>query len=234
MSKLITKNDLTNIFNEVLPTTSVNYVVETHIEPLTIAANGYVETTFTATKSGYFPLGIVGYRIGWVSGETGKCNIYSIEMTDKSKGSVTVAYAIYNTTSASVSMNLRVDILWAKVDGTSVSLQADCIVEQGTSGEWKYRKWDSGIAEAWTLASNGSTAMTTEEGYGYYAPAKTYTFPSIFTTIKSVVTLADLSGALGGFVSSNITATSLTGYFWATRSVTKNTFLNIEVKGTWK
>lgn len=110
----------------------------------------------------------------------------------------------------------------------------DYIVEQGTSGNWTYRKWQSGKAEAWTLASNGSTAMTTAEGYGYYASAKTYTFPSIFTTIKSVVTLADLSGALGGFVSSSITKTSLTGYFWATRSVTKNTFLNIEVKGTWK
>lgn len=114
------------------------------------------------------------------------------------------------------------------------STAVDYVVEEGTDNGWTYRKWNSGKAEAWTLVSNGSTAMTTVEGYGYYASAKTYTFPSIFTTIKSVVTLADLSGALGGFVSSNITTTSLTGYFWATRSVTKNTFLNIEVKGTWK
>lgn len=148
-SEAITRNDLTNILNEVIPTASVNYVVETHIEPLTIAANAYVETTFTITKPGYFPLGIVGYRIGWVSGDTGKCNIYSVEMTDKSEGSVTVSYAVYNTTSASVSMNLRVDILWAKVDGASASFQTDYIVEQGTSGNWTYRKWNSGIAECW-------------------------------------------------------------------------------------
>lgn len=48
------------------------------------------------------------------------------------------------------------------------SLKADYIVEQGTSGEWTYRKWNSGIAECWftngyattpvptTMTSNGS------------------------------------------------------------------------------
>ena len=112
--------------------------------------------------------------------------------------------------------------------------KTDFVVEDGTANGWTYRKWNSGIAEAWTLVSNGSTAMTSAEGSGYYAPLKTYTFPSIFVTVKSVTTLADLSGSLGGFTSSNITTTSLTGYFWATRSITKNTFLNIEVKGTWK
>ena len=145
--------------------------------------------------------------------------------------------AIYNREDPRTALPQLENALRNEIGGVQAdvdSLKADYVVEQGTADIWTYRKWNSGVAEAWTLASNGSTAMTTAEGYGYYAPAKTYTFPSIFTAIKSVVTLADLSGALGGFVSSNITATSLTGYFWATRSVTKNTFLNIEVKGRWK
>lgn len=29
------------------------------------------------------------------------------------------------------------------------ALKADYIVEQGTSGNWTYRKWNSGIAECW-------------------------------------------------------------------------------------
>lgn len=112
--------------------------------------------------------------------------------------------------------------------------KTDFIVEEGIENGWTYRKWNSGVAEAWTLASNGSTAMTTTDGYGYYAPLKTYTFPAIFTTVKSVIALADLNGSLGGFISSLISTTSLSGYFWATKSITKNTYLNIEVKGTWK
>lgn len=39
----------------------------------------------------------------------------------------------------------------------------DCIVEQGTSGSWTYRKWNSGIAECWgtlsgTLAPTGNAS----------------------------------------------------------------------------
>lgn len=37
---------------------------------------------------------------------------------------------------------------------------ADYIVEQGTSGIWTYRKWNSGIAECW-----GRSAESTSEGY---------------------------------------------------------------------
>ena len=33
--------------------------------------------------------------------------------------------------------------------GGGLALPADYIVEQGTSGIWTYRKWNSGIAECW-------------------------------------------------------------------------------------
>lgn len=110
----------------------------------------------------------------------------------------------------------------------------DYIVEQGTDNGWTYRKWNSGIAECWKLISNGSTAMTSAEGSGYYAPKKTYSFPSIFTAITSVSADADLHGALGGFTISVITVSSFSGYLWATRSITKETWVNAHVVGTWK
>lgn len=201
-SETITRNDLTNILNEVIPSTSVNYVVETHIEPLTIATNAYTETTFTATKSGYFPLGIVGYRIGWVSGETGKCNVYSLKMTNKSEGSVTVAYAVYNVTSASVSMNLQVDILWAKVDGASASFQTDYIVEQGTSGIWTYRKWNSGVAECWGIYESAITGSTSW-GSVYYTTIKTVSFPTSLFVERPSCSITSIGSNIQGWGTSN-------------------------------
>lgn len=54
------------------------------------------------------------------------------------------------------SVKSAVDALDSAVDAI-----ADYIVEQGTSGAWTYRKWNSGIAECWghfgtTTTSNGA------------------------------------------------------------------------------
>ena len=235
-SETITRNDLTNILNEVIPTASVNYVVETHIEPLTIATNDYVEATFTTTKSGYFPLGIVGYRIGWVSGDTGKCNIYSVQMTDKSDGSVTVAYAVYNVTSASVSMNFRVDILWAKVDGASASFQADYIVEQGTSGNWTYRKWNSGISECWATVSVEVTSYQAWGNQYYSTPYCTATFPTDLFVSIPVVTAIRTGGAEGTTVVGGVSKTGVSTMYILRPIVPPNGTLYFSVcaNGTWK
>lgn len=233
-SETITRNDLTNILNEVIPTASVNYVVETHIEPLTIATNNYVEATFTTTKSGYFPLGIVGYRIGWVSGETGKCNIYSVEMTDKSEGSVTVAYAVYNVTSASVSMNLQVDILWAKVDGASASFQTDCIVEQGTSGIWTYRKWNSGVAECW--GEYETTITHYASAFGGYAYNTSVDYPTgLFISAPQYTYSAKVGSgfALTG-TRTGVSKDYANLYAVCTASGSQATSWDISVKGRWK
>lgn len=230
-SETITRNDLTNILNEVIPTVGVNYVVETHIEPLTIATNAYVETTFTATKSGYFPLGIVGYRIGWVSGETGKCNVYSLEMTDKSEGSVTVTYAVHNVTSASVSMNLRVDILWAKVDGASASFQADYIVEQGTDGIWTYRKWNNGSYDAVYVGTVNMQAGSAMGGGYFHQTSSALTPPSFSQTVKSLHGAAN-SAVLFSYIGH---ANDYSTYWWnASSTAVSNVSVRLEMHGTWK
>lgn len=125
---------------------------------------------------------------------------------------------------------------WDNTTWSLMSSEYDYIVEQGTSGIWTYRKWNSGIAECWVSAYGvGSTAMTTQEGYGYYAPLASYNFPtSFFNAIPSVHVTGDMLGALGGFSVSNTSSTGVAGYWWATRSVTKTCYLNIYAKGTWK
>ena len=112
----------------------------------------------------------------------------------------------------------------------------DFIVEQGTSGRWTYRKWNSGVAECWAYFKYTSVAMTTLEGYGYYAPLKTENFPSgLFYSAAPVVTVgAELNGSLGGFTISTTSKTSMSGYLWATKSATRNVYLHVHAVGNWK
>lgn len=112
---------------------------------------------------------------------------------------------------------------------------ADYIVEQGTSGIWAYRKWNSGIAECWGTISAGSIAMTTAEGYGYYSSLTTYYYPSpLFVSAPTVSTAANMNGALGNFAFNYFGSTGFNGYWWATVSTTKSPALGVHAIGRWK
>ena len=113
--------------------------------------------------------------------------------------------------------------------GTSISdLAIDYIIEEGSTGDWYYRKWHSGRRECWTSLYYANTAMTSAEGSGYYAAQKTIAFPTnFFPGNLTVNATAEMDGALGGFAIRAANKTNITGYFWATRSITKNVWLNI-------
>lgn len=64
-----------------------------------------------------------------------------------------------------------------------VSVRTDYIVEQGTSGIWTYRKWNSGIAECWgeysySVTGNGSV-WASPLYIQSYAPQQNYPFEFI-------------------------------------------------------
>lgn len=83
--------------------------------------------------------------------------------------------------------------------GNGISVAAakeDCVVAQGTSGIWTYRKWSSGMAECWLKIN--TTGSPTDEGIpsafypdgGFYEVAHTaYPFqfvdvPNVFSNVK--------------------------------------------------
>lgn len=106
---------------------------------------------------------------------------------------------------------------------------ADYVVEQGTSDNWTYRKWNSGIAELWGIF--GHTAASTD--YVEYQVAYPFTF-----TEKPVVTIS--ADGQGGYTKSlspynNSTSTTLVNitYKNSTSSSIYSQF-NIHVIGTWK
>jgi hypothetical protein len=64
----------------------------------------------------------------------------------------------------------------------------DCIVEQGTSGSWTYRKWNSGVAECWGTLSGTLAPSEAESGLsGLNVFSGSVAFPTgLFVDIPSV------------------------------------------------
>lgn len=63
----------------------------------------------------------------------------------------------------------------------------DYIVEQGTSGNWAYRKWDSGIAECWWSGNYGSVTLSIPLGTDIVSATIQLAFPFTFTEVPSCV-----------------------------------------------
>lgn len=72
----------------------------------------------------------------------------------------------------------------------------DCIIEQVSSGNWKYRKWDSGTMEMWGFTDSKTYNCTTVSGNLYYdSSSGRVEFPTAF--IVSPVVTANTVGASG-------------------------------------
>lgn len=117
------------------------------------------------------------------------------------------------------------------------AIKVDYIVEQGTSGIWAYRKWNSGIAECWGVDSR-SRAMTTQYGTAYYADIPNIMFPSgLFVSAPSVTaSRANTSGGATGLVTVSVgaDASKVFGYAYSSTSLTTTVGISIHAKGKWK
>lgn len=95
------------------PNASTKFVRVSHpVSIATIAAGGTSgEKSVTFSKSGYYPVGIVGWKSA-----AGKVMFPRLEITAASNGSVTITYNAYNAAgSASGALSAEVSVLWVKV-----------------------------------------------------------------------------------------------------------------------
>lgn len=86
---------------------------------------------------------------------------------------------------------------------------ADYVVEQGTSGSWTYRKWNSGIAECWCAVDDtltyegvmlgGHIYYTGSYAYPFnFISAPTVSYNATFTSWRvAIIGDADTKGASG-------------------------------------
>jgi hypothetical protein len=122
---------------------------------------------------------------------------------------------------------------WDKsLDTTDIK---DYIVEQGTSGEWTYRKWNSGICEAWQCRKSGGTFTTTADGALYSTDVISLSFPSFFVSLEQVLSKCNFSGWYS-WDSSWVTDTKVQFKIYTTQNVTTAQYIrvNLYIKGTWK
>lgn len=115
----------------------------------------------------------------------------------------------------------------------------DYVTEQNTSGDWTYRKWNSGVAECW--ATKTITAATNSSDAGGYVSASAATpsaFPFTFTAIPNVQVTCN-SGTITGSVTcagspSTTSAGSWKLYRNNTNAGTNDKIFMFYVVGKWK
>lgn len=81
----------------------------------------------------------------------------------------------------------------------SIPLQADKIVEEGTSGIWRYRKWESGLAECWGNSSQTIDVNNSWDSKGVlvYGTGSPVLYPFTFTEMPScMITQQNYDGLL--------------------------------------
>lgn len=148
---------------------------------------------------------------------------------------------ITSTSAASNPENYAAGTIWMQYGSTPPSSMADYVVEQGTSGIWTYRKWNSGIVECWGTKTVSSIAVSTAWGNVYYGTASAasgMTYPSgLF--IAAPIAQINLRAAGGRFWSTHAndaTATNVgTIYAIAPSSYSSQTIvINIYSIGAWK
>lgn len=98
-----------------------------------------------------------------------------------------MAYTKQNFSSGATLMASQMN----KIDTALADMSVDYIVEQGTSGIWTYRKWNSGIAECWgqKTVTDGTIATAwggVYESSGTLFPRVNYPFTFIETPICTV------------------------------------------------
>lgn len=117
------------------------------------------------------------------------------------------------------------------------AIKVDYIIEQGTNNSWTYRKWNSGIYEAWRTSTN-SFNMSTKYGTDQYYTTDYYTIPSNVLSINHI-DLKRIGGGNGLVETSiydvNITNQRVSFYIWNDGASYSGSFtMGMRLIGKWK
>lgn len=118
-----------------------------------------------------------------------------------------------------------------------IGLIDDYIVEQGTSGIWTYRKWNSGVAECWGTSTRSNVSMSTW-GSLYYGTIAADSWPSnLFLYAPNALMFARVTSGNGWLTQTTNITKSTTGTRYII-GVTNTTLSSVEIVthalGRWK
>lgn len=114
---------------------------------------------------------------------------------------------------------------------------ADYVVETGTSGNWTYQKWNSGIAECWSNNLIDQVAFNTAIGALYWDGQKrTLNYPNGLFVGSPVVNLSAFGLGSSIIIGGSYESNQNTIYYWLNcyQQTTKNVAVEVIAKGRWK
>lgn len=245
MSKVITDNDLKGVLNKVLPTAKYGAIYSASWSAASSAANNTALTNSVTIPAGtyvlicYSPIASVDFSIG-VAGHYKEMNKNGDSFALIYSCNETVTFYAQSAQSASVTFSYteRGGLYAIQIsDANYGTNEADYIIEQGISGIWTYRKWNSGIIELWgTYSENLTYTANANASGGYRAGTTSISLPFTLTNIISAV--ATPNGTSSNYYSVvsniNITTTSVSLSLDRGGAATGTTSVGIEIKGRWK
>ena len=111
----------------------------------------------------------------------------------------------------------------------------DYVVEQGTSGIWTYRKWDSGVAECWLLKSKTVTGNTSSIiGNAYYISTNLTDCPAIFSEPPRGYGSGRLGSGIGWLTCIPNEKASITLFITGSVNSTEAHVDSVMLTGRWK
>lgn len=98
---------------KILEWLSAPLVVQTTSKSQTFSASTGAAVEISVTKSGYYPLAVVGYQIAGTS--SGAAEARQIRMSSQSNGSGTAYIYVWNNSSSSYTWTVTAHVLWIKL-----------------------------------------------------------------------------------------------------------------------
>ena len=121
----------------------------------------------------------------------------------------------------------------ANLDQIMDYLADNSIAEQGTDGDWTYRKWSDGTAECWAKVSSTFAPTNTASPINYRLLTKTLPTGLFYTAMEAFVDIYWGSGV--SWASARQLSTSEVGYsVYKLSSGSENADIYFHVIGTWK
>ena len=115
---------------------------------------------------------------------------------------------------------------------------ADYITAQGVSGDWTWRKWNSGLAECWLSKVVEGAVIETQADVGYYGELPAISFPVPFIDYPYVSFTTSVPNSYERLIQISATALAFgsTGTITALsqEALTTDVFLRAYVAGKWK
>ena len=121
----------------------------------------------------------------------------------------------------------------ANLDQIMNYIADNTIVDQGTSGDWEYRKWSDGTAECWATLTDTRTTAFTATGSVFYRTTNIPLISSFFVSAP-VVSITQNMSNVGAACLSGVSTTTLNVTEMSAVSTGRQVTLYIYCIGRWK